>query len=80
MFKAGFDDFAGEALSNFDSIGEAATFGNESRNIWAGTEVTTSLQFLHANANICSRSLCYGEGTTIGFAHFQSGNFAATPE
>src|SRR6266849_5372871 len=51
VFPAGFHDFSGEALSDFDRFGNAAAFGHQSRNIWAGTQIAAILQILDANPN-----------------------------
>ena len=51
VFPAGFHDFSGEALSDFDRFGNAAAFGHQSRNIRAGTQIAAILQILDANPN-----------------------------
>src|SRR6266478_2871570 len=50
-FPAGFHDFSGEALRDFDRFGDAAAFGHQSRNIRAGTQIAAILQILDANPN-----------------------------
>ena len=49
VFPAGFHDFSGEALSDFDRFGDAAALGHQSRNIRAGTQIAAILQILDAN-------------------------------
>src|SRR5260370_27726167 len=51
VFPAGFHDFSGEALSDFDGFGDAAALGHQSRNIRAGTPIAAILQILDANPN-----------------------------
>jgi hypothetical protein len=51
VLPAGFHDFSGEALSDFDRFGNAAAFGHQSRNIRAGTQIAAILQILDANPN-----------------------------
>jgi hypothetical protein len=51
VFPAGFHDFSGEALSDFDRFGNTAALGHQSRNVRAGTQIAAILQILNANAN-----------------------------
>jgi len=51
VFPAGFHDFSGETLSDFDRFGNAAAFGHQSRNIRAGTQIAAILQIRDANPN-----------------------------
>ena len=51
MFQAGFHDFSGEALSDFDRFGNAAALGHQSRNVRAGTQIASILQILDPNPN-----------------------------
>jgi hypothetical protein len=51
VFPAGFHNFSGEALSDFDRFSNTAAFGHQSRNIRAGTQIAAILQIRDANSN-----------------------------
>ena len=51
MFEAGFNNLAGEALSDFDCLRNAATLGNESSNIRACAKKATVAKSFHTYAD-----------------------------
>jgi hypothetical protein len=51
VFEAGFDDFAGQSLGDFDSFGHAAALGDEARNVWTGSDEAAFFQGFDAHAN-----------------------------
>jgi len=51
MLTAGFNNFAGQTLGDFDGFGQAAAFRYQSRNVRAGTQKSPALQSLHSYAD-----------------------------
>jgi len=51
VLAAGFNNLAGQTLSNFDGFGKAAAFRDQSGNIRAGTQVPSPFQELHSDAD-----------------------------
>ena len=51
MLQAGFHNFSGKSLGNFDGLGNAATFGDETGNIRACSQETAVFETLDAHSN-----------------------------
>ena len=78
MLAAGFDDFAGKALSDFDGLGKAATLGHQSGNIRAGPQVTSTGQRFNTDADghffhIRDMNFSFHEGLRYGPNYIRHG-------
>ena len=51
MFAARFDDFASQALRDFDGFSNGAPFGNQARDIWTRTEIASLFQIFDAHSD-----------------------------